>query len=176
MPPARSGGDGAAAGALHLRFRVRRASGLRPDRPTLRRLCQAILISEGVADPASLGISFVDDDEMARINGRSRGVDRSTDVLSFPLDVPAGGGRASTAGERFTVPPGSVRELGDIVVSGPRAVQQAIEYGHELEREVGYLVAHGLLHILGYDHEEEAERAEMRAREEAALATVGLTR
>ena len=68
------------------------------------------------------------------------------------------------------------RELGDVIVSYPRAVAQAEEYGHSVERELAYLVVHGVLHILGHDHEVPEEQAVMRAREEAALAVVGLTR
>lgn len=118
---------------------------------------------------AALSVHLVDDDEMARLNGRHRGIDRPTDVLSFSLVDPHVGGP-------FVLPPGEARELGDVVISYPRAVSQAAEYGHSVERELAYLMVHGLLHVLGYDHEVESERLDMRAREEAALAQVGLTR
>ena len=94
-------------------------------------------------------------------------IDRPTDVLSFAL---------ADGTDEFALPPGVPRELGDVVVSYPRAVAQAEEYGHSVERELAYLVVHGVLHILGHDHELPAEQAAMRAREEAALALVGLAR
>lgn len=152
--------------ALDLRFHVRRKSGARPNRRALRAVCEAALAGEGVSGPLLLTITLTDDAEIQAINTRYRGIDRPTDVLSFPLmDESA-----------FALPPGQPRELGDVIVSYPRAVQQAEEYGHSVERELAYLVVHGLLHILGHDHEDPAEQAIMRAREEAALAVAGLTR
>lgn len=152
---------------LDLRFHVRRKSGARPDRRTLRRVCAAALAGEDVGGPVVLTLTLVDDDEIREINRRHRQIDRPTDVLSFPLIDGTDG---------FALPPGVPRELGDVVVSYPRAVAQAEEYGHSVERELAYLVVHGVLHILGHDHEVPAEQAVMRAREEAALSTVGLVR
>jgi probable rRNA maturation factor len=114
-----------------------------------------------------LTLTLVDDDEIHQLNRQHRDVDRPTDVLSFPL---------MDGTDSFALPPGVPRELGDVVVSYPRAVAQAEEYGHSVERELAYLVVHGVLHILGHDHEVPAERSVMRAREEAALAVVGLLR
>jgi probable rRNA maturation factor len=89
-------------------------------------------------------------------------------VLSFPLHDPTG--------MRFVVPPGHPVDLGDVVISHARALEQAQQLGHSAERELAYLVAHGVLHILGYDHEEETERHRMRAREEEALQPLGFAR
>src|SRR4051812_21153397 len=152
---------------LNLRFHVRRRSGARPNRPALRAACAAAIAGEGVSGPVILTLTLVDDDEIHRINRQHRNVDRPTDVLSFPL---------VDGTDAFALPPGMPRELGDVVVSYPRAVAQAEEYGHSVERELAYLVIHGVLHILGHDHEVPAEQAVMRAREEAALAVVGLLR
>ena len=152
---------------LDLHFHVRRKSGARPDRRTLRQVCAAALAGEGVGGPVVLTLILVDDDEIREINRRHRQIDRPTDVLSFPLIDGTDG---------FALPPGAPRELGDVVVSYPRAVAQAEEYGHSVERELAYLVVHGVLHILGHDHEIPAEQAVMRAREEAALGAVGLVR
>lgn len=152
---------------LDLRFHVRRKSGARPDRATLRKVCAAALAGEGVTGPVILTLSLVDDDEIREINRRHRRIDRPTDVLSFPLIDETDG---------FALPPGAPRELGDVVVSYPRAIAQAEEYGHTVKRELAYLVVHGVLHILGHDHEDPAEQAIMRAREEAALGVVGLVR
>jgi probable rRNA maturation factor len=162
--------DGATDLALDLRIRVRRATGARPDRGTLRTVCENVLRGEGIHGACLLTVAIVTDEEIHRLNLEHRQVDRPTDVLSFSLVDPT----LDVWG--FVTPPGEPRELGDVVVSYPRVLAQAEEYGHSPARELAYLVAHGLLHILGHDHEEEAERAVMRRREEAALAPVGLTR
>jgi probable rRNA maturation factor len=112
-----------------------------------------------------LGVHLVTDQTIQELNAAHRGKDSATDVLSFPLH----------SGE-FVLPPGEPLNLGDIVVSYPRAVAQAEEYGHSLERELAYLVAHGVLHVLGYDHEVEAEQRVMREKEEEALQPLGFTR
>ena len=156
---------------LDLRFRVRRRSGARLDRPALRAACRAALGNEGIGGDVLLTLTFVDGPEIQSINAEHRGVDRVTDVLSFSLVEPVEDGPAE-----FALPDGEPRELGDVIICYPRAVEQAEEYGHSVEREVSYLTVHGLLHILGYDHELPDEQAAMRAREEAALAIVGLTR
>ena len=152
---------------LDLRFHVRRRSGARPDRKALREVCRAALATEGVSGPVILTLTLLNDAETHEINTEHRGIDRPTDVLSFSL---------VEGSEAFALPPGVPRELGDVIVSYPRAVAQAEEYGHSVERELAYLVVHGVLHILGHDHEVPEEQAIMREREEAALKLVGLTR
>ena len=155
---------------LDLRVRVRRATAARPDRATLRRVCENVLRGEGVTGAQLLTVAIVTDEEIHDVNREHRGVDRPTDVLSFSLVDP-------TVDQRgFVTPADHPTELGDIVVSYPRVLAQAEEYGHSPARELAYLVAHGLLHILGHDHEEEAERTVMREREEAALRPLGLVR
>ncbi|MCC7372112.1 MAG: rRNA maturation RNase YbeY [Chloroflexi bacterium] len=156
---------------LDLRFHVRRKSGAKPDRRRIRAVCEAALRGEGVSGPVVLTVTLVDDEEIRQINQQHRGIDKATDVLSFPLleaDDEADG--------RFLLPPDVPRELGDVIVSYPRAVEQAEEYGHSVERELAYLIVHGVLHIMGHDHEAPDEQATMRAREEAALLVAGLTR
>lgn len=152
---------------LDVRFHVRRRSGARPNRPAIRAACAAAISGEGVSGPVILTLTVTDDDEIHRINLQHRNVDRATDVLSFPL---------VDGTDSFALPPGMPRELGDVIVSYPRAVAQADEYGHSVERELTYLVVHGVLHILGHDHEIPEEQAIMRAKEEAAMAVVGLLR
>jgi probable rRNA maturation factor len=112
-----------------------------------------------------IGVHLVGDATLQRLNAEHRQVDAVTDVLSFPLWEPG-----------FVLPEGEPVNLGDVVISYPRAVAQADEYGHSVEREVAYLVAHGVLHILGYDHEEEGERERMRHKEEEALQPLGFAR
>lgn len=153
---------------LDLRVRVRRKSGAKPDRPALKAVITAALAAEGVDGTVILTLTFVDDEEIQAINAEHRGVDRATDVLSFSL--------VDDPDLSFALPEDEPRELGDVVISYPRAVAQAEEYGHSVEREVAYLTVHGVLHILGHDHEIPEEQAAMREREEAALLLVGLTR
>ncbi len=140
----------------------------RADRDLVRRVVEQVLLKEGVAGPTRVAVHLVSDETIRELNRRYRGIDRVTDVLSFPL--------AERGGAPFVLPPRAPLDLGDVVVSYPTAVQQASQYGHSIERELGYLVAHGVLHLLGYDHETEADRKVMREREEAALAAVGLAR
>jgi len=115
-----------------------------------------------------ISLHLVSDATIRALNAAHRHRDAATDVLSFPLD--------SACDADFAVPPGQPVQLGDVVVSLPRAVEQAHEYGHSVDREIAYLVAHGVLHLLGYDHEVQSEKETMRAREEEALEPLGFTR
>ena len=136
------------------------------NEPRLRALVEGIVGRElpDVRDWA-IGLHLVRDQSIRALNAEHRARDAATDVLSFPLYEPG-----------FVLPQGEPVHLGDVVVSYPRAVAQAEEYGHSVEREVAYLVAHGVLHVLGYDHEQEAERRHMRHKEEEALQPLGFTR
>lgn len=122
---------------------------------------------EGLPDELSIGLTFVDDEEMQAINREQRGIDRTTDVLSFPLYEPD---------EPIELFEEELAPFGDIVLSVPKALAQAEEYGHSVEREVLYLIVHGLLHLAGYDHLDEAEKAEMRAAEERLLSAIKVGR
>jgi probable rRNA maturation factor len=142
------------------------------DPALVRRALAAALAAEGRATGHEVDVRLTDDAGIQALNRALRGIDAPTDVLSFPLEGPA----ASGATAAFVRPPGARIHLGDIVLSWPRAVAQAAEYGHSVEREAAYLAVHGLLHLLGYDHERAADAAAMRAREEAILAPLGLAR
>jgi len=129
---------------------------------------------EGVRG-GEVALTFTDDEGIRELNRTYRGIDRPTDVLSFPM-------REKSPGEPDIAWPdgddesGEGELLGDIVISVPRARAQSEEYGHSLEREIGFLFVHGFLHLIGYDHDtEEAEKA-MFGRQEQILAEVGLTR
>ncbi len=134
-------------------------------RPWLRQVLLAALRAEGVS-PAELSLLLTDDATIRRLNRAYRGLDTVTDVLSFALGETA---------EPFPTPDG-LRQLGQLVVSYPRAVAQARAYGHSVEREVAFLIVHGLLHLLGYDHQTTPDETRMFARQEAILATLGLPR
>ncbi|MBI2938951.1 MAG: rRNA maturation RNase YbeY [Chloroflexi bacterium] len=126
----------------------------------LEQSIRRVLTAEGVGGLVEIGLTVTDDDGIRALNREYRGLDAPTDVLSFPLEGGTG---------EFVTPAGQARQLGDVVISYPRAEAQAGEYGHSRERELAYLAVHGVLHLLGYDHETEADRARMREREEAAL-------
>ncbi|MDQ6673189.1 MAG: rRNA maturation RNase YbeY [Chloroflexota bacterium] len=139
------------------------------DEPRVGALVRAIVERE-FPDGGEYAISLhlVGDETIRKLNADHRGVDAHTDVLSFPLHDPNG--------MRFVLPPGQPANLGDVVVSHPTAVAQAATFGHSVDREIGYLVAHGVLHVLGYDHEDVEDRRRMRSREEEALRPLGFTR
>lgn len=134
----------------------------------LRRIAEALVTSELGPGQYALSLHLVDDDTIQALNHEHRDKDAPTDVLSFPLHDPTG--------MRFVLPPDQPVHLGDVVISVPRVQEQAHAYGHSFERELGYLFAHGVLHVLGYDHEEEADRQRMRTREEDVLERLGLRR
>ena len=116
-----------------------------------------------------VSVTFTSDEGIRELNKRFRGKDTPTDVLSFPL--------FDYEGETDEPPIDELaNNLGDIVISLERAMAQANEYGHSFEREVAFLTAHSMLHLLGYDHERsEAEDADMRARQNAIMEALGLS-
>ena len=126
--------------------------------------------------PVAVEVVFLDEEQMRELNAQSRGVDAVTDVLSFPsLNLTP---QTPLKGKDF--PLGKDEEgnlfLGSIVLCEGRAREQAAQFGHSYERELHYLLVHGVLHCLGYDHIQEADKAQMRSAEEAVLSAVGITR
>ncbi|MBP3906848.1 MAG: rRNA maturation RNase YbeY [Peptostreptococcaceae bacterium] len=119
---------------------------------------------EGYDDNYEVSLSFVDNEEIHQLNRDFRGVDRATDVLSFPLLT-----------DDFDI---EIEEesLGDIVISLERALEQSIEYNHSFDREVCFLVCHSMFHLLGYDHDTEENTKEMRKKEEDVLNKLNITR
>lgn len=116
---------------------------------------------------AEVSITFVDDQQIKDLNRDHRGLNKPTDVLSF----------SQLEGEELAaLPEGEPVLLGDIVVSLERCAEQAADYGHSFDRELGFLVAHGMLHLLGLDHQTPEEEAAMMARTEEILGGLGLTR
>lgn len=143
-------------------------------------LLENILQKAGEAEGIEKGevdLTFVDNERIHELNREYRGIDRPTDVLSFAMnetgeDEPEIIYAFDENEELGDVP----NALGDIIISVTRAQEQALEYGHSLERELGFLFVHGFLHLLGYDHQDAASEAEMMSKQENVLAQVGLTR
>ncbi|GAB4188542.1 MAG: rRNA maturation RNase YbeY [Roseiflexaceae bacterium] len=142
------------------------------DTELVERAVQAVIAVEQVPGPLEVSVLITDDAELHELNREYRGVDAPTDVLSFADEE-----EDEAEGPAFVRPPDMPRYLGDIAISYERVLAQAAEYGHTPARELAYLTAHGILHLLGYDHERGPEdAAAMRAREEAAMDALGLRR
>lgn len=134
----------------------------------VRRCCTGVLVNEGFDGSAEVSVSFVDDETIRELNARFRSIDASTDVLSFPLGENGVYDANNDTGAKL---------LGDIVISVPHAVSQAERFGHSLQREIGFLTVHSMLHLLGYDHVDVGlQSVHMREKEEAVLTQLGLKR
>ena len=137
-------------------------------RMLIRRCCNAVLTNEQFKGSAEISVTIVDDEAIHELNLKHRGMDKPTDVLSFPL---------GENGVYDHNPSSGAALLGDIVISMQRAMEQAEEYGHSLDREVAFLTVHSMLHLLGYDHVNGGlEALRMREKEETVLTQLGLKR
>ena len=123
---------------------------------------------ESIVEPAEISVTFVSDKRIKEINCEFRNIDKSTDVLSFPM---------GEKGEYDKNPETDNLMLGDVVISLEHAICQAEEFGHSVDREIVYLAVHSIFHLLGYDHvNNEAEAKVMRAKEETVMKKIGLER
>ena len=134
-------------------------------RMLVRRCCNAVLRMESFQGAAEVSVTFANNEQIHELNKMHRNVDAPTDVLSFPM---------GEDGKYDIDPATNAKILGDIVISMEKAVEQADRFGHTLQREVGYLTAHSMLHLLGYDHEEPLEKVHMREKEELVMTQLGL--
>ena len=121
----------------------------------------AVLKVEELDENVEVSVSFVGDEEIRELNRDYRGVDKSTDVLSFPID------------DEFIL---DNRILGDVIINTRRVMEQAEELGHSNEREFSYLTVHSILHLLGYDHIEDEDKRQMREREKLAMKELSIYR
>ena len=133
-----------------------------------RRAVETVLEHEQYNNPCEVSITYTDNQQIHELNLQYRNVDRPTDVLSFPLFDYEGESEEPFFDELC-------HNLGDIVISLERAMAQANEFGHSFEREVAFLTAHSMLHLLGYDHELSDEERDMRARQRTVMELLGLT-
>ncbi|MBT2685737.1 rRNA maturation RNase YbeY [Bacillus sp. ISL-37] len=124
---------------------------------------------ENVQEGSELSVTFVSNERIQEINREYRDKDRPTDVISFALEE-MGEGELEIVGD------GIPRVLGDIIISIPKAREQAEEYNHSFMRELGFLAVHGLLHLLGYDHMNEQDEKQMFDRQKEILDGYGLGR
>ncbi len=149
-----------------------------PLLPLLEAVGDACIAAEGLQGRCQAGLLLTNDAGIQKINREQRGKDAPTDVLSFPsATYPAGTARRYPKRLRRELDPETgCLHLGDIVISLPRAQAQAEQYGHAFLREAGFLFAHGMLHLMGYDHETETDRAMMRDMEEKIMEKAGLDR
>ena len=142
----------------------------------IKKCILAALRCEGVSAPCEINVFVCGDETIRAINKSSREIDKATDVLSFPMFTLTPGAPPARWNE-FEDPGTGLVPLGDMAISLERAAQQAKEFGHSTKREVGYLTIHSILHLLGYDHVDEGPmKRQMRAREEAILADIELSR
>ena len=143
----------------------------------MQRAADAAVMTEGVQRPCAVAIRLCGDEDIHQINREYRGVDRATDVLSFPtVNYPAGvtAGQADRLLRREWDDELDAVMLGDLIISVPHVIAQAKEYGHSVEREAAYLTVHGLCHLMGYDHMEDEDKRRMRAMEEKILASIAM--
>ena len=140
----------------------------------IRKVIRTALAAEGVDFPCEVDVLLTDDENSHTVNREMREVDRATDVLSFPeFDLAPG----ELPDPEDADPGTGLVPLGDMVISMEHVAAQAKEYGHSQRRELAYLVTHSVLHLLGYDHlDEGSQKKQMREREEAILAELGITR
>lgn len=145
-----------------------------------RQVVEQVLDMERCPYETEVELILTDGENIRRMNREFRGIDRETDVLSFPMtDYPEPASfdfLETEAGDDCFDPDTGELLLGDIVISVPRAREQAEEYGHSLKREYAFLIAHSMLHLLGYDHMSPEEAAVMEEKQEAALQALGITR
>jgi probable rRNA maturation factor len=154
--------------SLALELDVATSYELDVDSAMLESVLTRALAAQGVVGSVAVSLVVTDDAELRDLNRQYRGIDLPTDVLSFSQDD-SGPGQER---ELFPTVESVARPLGDVIISGDRVREQARDYGHTERRELAYLAVHGLLHLLGFDHETEDDKREMRSAEEAALETI----
>ena len=138
----------------------------------IRKCIETTLAAEGINVPCEINVLVTNDKGIRAINQACRGIDKPTDVLSFPM-FQLEAGNPPSEWDEYMDPETDMCPLGDMAISFERAVAQAKEFGHSTRREVGYLTIHSMLHLLGYDHLDEGEqKAQMRGREEVIAAMI----
>ncbi|MBQ6076466.1 MAG: rRNA maturation RNase YbeY [Lachnospiraceae bacterium] len=144
----------------------------------IRQVAEAAVEKEACPYACAVDVLILDNDAMREINREERGIDAPTDVLSFPavpFDVPGDFSHLEDDPMLFEPDSGELL-LGDMVISADKVLSQAEEYGHSPRRELAFLTAHSMYHLMGYDHETEPERLIMEEKQESLLQELGITR
>lgn len=154
-----------------------------PEADVIRQVVDMAAKLEHFPTDFELDVTLTDNNGIWEINRQYRGIDRPTDVLSFPmLQYPSAGdfsqviAQKEAAPEDYVDPETNLLNLGDIVISLEKVKEQAKEYGHSEKRELAFLTAHSMMHLFGYDHMEDDERKNMEAHQEAVLEKLNITR
>jgi len=134
----------------------------------LKQVAMKVLEAEQTGDNVELGILITSQEKIRELNREYREKDEPTDVLAFQMITE----QVQKAIDLFIVPPDNIRHLGEVVISYPQAVIQAREHKHTVKKEIAVLLIHGILHLLGYDHEKPSDERKMKPREEAILELV----
>jgi probable rRNA maturation factor len=146
---------------------IKRNVDLPVEKNWLERIARKVLEGEGIASSAEMGLLITDSKTVQKLNRIYRGEDKPTDVLAFQMTPDMN----QEPGRSFVSPPDGIRHLGEVVISYPQAVKQAQEHGHGVTRELALLIVHGILHLLGYNHELPDEERKMRDKENEILST-----
>jgi len=149
-----------------------------PYEEIVNKMVVSALDFENCPYEAEVSVIFVDDEEIRKINSEYRGIDKSTDVLSFPFnefEIPGNFDDIEESVDAFNPETGELL-LGDIILSTDHITEQAIEYGHSETRELAFLVVHSMLHLMGYDHMEDEDRVVMEERQRKILELEGISR
>lgn len=143
-----------------------------PETGWLQSIAEQVLIAQGTGSDVELGLVITTQERVQELNRSYRGEDKPTDVLAFYM-IPAA---EETGAESpfFVAPPDGVLHLGEVIISYPQAVIQAKEHQHSIKKETAILIIHGVLHLLGYDHDKPEPERRMRAREAEILAQVAV--
>ena len=143
-----------------------------PEAGWLQSIAEQVLIAQGTSSDMELGLVITTQERVQELNRSYRGEDKPTDVLAFYMTPAA----EETGAESlfFVAPPDGVLHLGEVIISYPQAVIQAKEHWHSVKKELAILIIHGVLHLLGYDHEKPEAEREMRAREAEILTQVAV--
>ena len=150
---------------MHIDVLVARGLEGSPKRTWLKDVARRVLLAEGV-DNAEMELVITSSEKVRDLNRDYRGLDEPTDVLAFAATEQAVGAPP------FVGPPGETRHLGEVIIAYPEAIGQAAEHHHPVEQEMALLIIHGILHLLGYDHDEPKAESRMRGREKEILAAV----
>jgi probable rRNA maturation factor len=150
---------------MEINIVVDKGFGKQVKRDWLRRVAEKVLTAESADAAAEVGLMITGQERVHELNRQYLGEDRPTDVLAFPMQP------APETAERspFIAPPDGIRHLGEVIISYPQAVIQAAERQHPVKKEIALLIIHGILHLLGYDHDVPEAGRQMRAREAEIL-------